>query len=283
MEKPSDLEGLAKLLTVYVDESRALHTYRAPSSSPASCAVNSSPTLPVADVWALAHLLVASAEDHLMLLARALGTPGVSVAALTVGRAAQENAARAYWLIEPGLPIRIHVARHYTLLFTDLVHRSRVTDGVDEQIHADASRKLTKLVEHATTMGFQVNNLNRRIQVDAEKAPDSAKLSRIGLSEETAGYGSFQFSLSSSIAHGSGLGVIELSEVVDWDQLELVFRLTSGHAAVTVSAGILAHGLAYMELTRLFDFKLPRSWISTRADLMALVSKCLVKAAEDES
>ena len=280
MQKPSDLEVLATLLTDYVAESRALHGFRAPSSSPASRAVNSSPTLPVADVWALAHLLVASAGDHLVLLARALSTQGVSVAGLTVGRAAQENAARAFWLIEPGLPIRTHVARHYTLLLADLAHRSRVTDGVDEQAHVFASRKLTQLIEHASAAGFQVSNRNRRVQIEGEKIPDSAKLARVGLSDEMAAAGSLQYSLSSSIAHGSGLGITELSEVVDWDQLTLVFRLTAGDAAVTVAAGILAHGLAYMELSRLFDFELPRKWISGRANLMALVSEYLEKAAQ---
>jgi hypothetical protein len=72
---------------------------------------------------------------------------------------------------------------------------------------------LTALVEHARTAGFQVGKLSRRIEVDGEKAPDSAKLARVGLSGGFEAAGPYLFSLSSSIAHGSGLGIIEMSEV----------------------------------------------------------------------
>jgi hypothetical protein len=276
-----DSQLLATHLANYVTHSHPLHSFHAPESSPASRAVDSWPDLPVTDLWTLDHILLASAEDHLRLLSIALYTSSVSVAALTVGRAAQENAARAYWLIEPGLPLQTHVARHYALLLTDLTHKLRAMQGVDDEGHANVSRTLTTVIEHAREAGFQVNKVTRRIEVNGERAPDSRRLALIGLLEEDQGAGSYQFSLSSSIAHGSGLGVMELCDVTDWDRFSLVLRLTSGDAAVAVSAGVLAHGLAYRELSRLFGFQPPREWSSARAELLTLVSKFLVQAARN--
>lgn len=104
-----DRQLLAAHLSKYFAHSQPLHNFHAPASSPASRAVDSWPDLPVADVWALARILLTSSEDHLRLLSMGLHSATVSVEALTVGRAAQENAARSYWLIEPGLSLRGHV------------------------------------------------------------------------------------------------------------------------------------------------------------------------------
>jgi hypothetical protein len=167
-------------------------------------------------------------------------------------------------------------------LLADLAHKLRVTHGFDDEGHASISRTLTALVEHARTAGFQVGKLSRRIEVDGEKAPDSAKLARVGLSGGFEAAGPYLFSLSSSIAHGSGLGIIEMSEVTDLDHLTLVLRLRPGDAALTVTAGVLAHGLGFRELSRLLGFQLPTDWTSARTDLLGLASKCLEQAAENE-
>jgi hypothetical protein len=57
--------------------------------------------LPMRDAYLSAALPIASSQDHLQMLAHAIGTGPLAFAYSTIARGAMEAAGRAWWLLDP--------------------------------------------------------------------------------------------------------------------------------------------------------------------------------------
>ena len=266
---------LGDVLEMYVAVSYRLHQHFAPPGSPAVDAVQETGSLPVADVWASAHLFMLAAHEHLTLLAAGLRHPRVSSAIFTLGRAAQENAARALWVLDPADDVRGSVARHYALVLNDLAQLARVAQQQGAREHADAVRRLESMASRARRSGFSVGKLSLRPEVDAQRAPGSAELATVGLAHESAWAGAALFSLASSVAHGSVSGLMQTMQIENFEDLTLAPRLTPQDAGLSVAAPLLSHGLAYRELARQLGYPLDETWRLTRQQVMDAVTRRL--------
>ena len=123
------IQGAAAL-----DMSNPAHTAPAPAVRPLFIELDQGRTLtgpgpwspnPVAFATMLADCRLLAAEDHLRGLRAVLADGSAMQAALSMSRAVLEAAARAWWLLDPGIDARTRVARGMTERLTELSQRIR--------------------------------------------------------------------------------------------------------------------------------------------------------------
>lgn len=107
---------------------------------------------PVADVLSIASMQMAAAGDHVRSLANLLNEPG-AYATAAVARAALETAARAFWLLDPAIGVRVRIARGMTLRLHSL--RESLKLPLQDSVRRHVQDRIRRIVDGAKTKGLQ--------------------------------------------------------------------------------------------------------------------------------
>src|SRR5215218_6387160 len=121
------------------------------------------------------HLL--AAEDHLRGLRAVLADGSAVQAALSMSRAVLEAAARAWWLLDPGIDARARVARGMTERLAELSQRIRSGGQLEGPSIKTAVREQATILAGARQHGFPVVAKGVATAV-GERSPASSELVR---------------------------------------------------------------------------------------------------------
>lgn len=284
-ESGHNAHSLGEHLYLFAAVASRLHEHTPPRHCAAVTAADANPDLAVHDVWTAAHMLLINSHDHLLALAVAMQQNRVNTAIWTLGRAAQENAARAHWLIQQDDPtlgrkdvdVQRLVARYYASLLSDLAQEVRLAQRRSSEEHKQALLLQETVANQARNAGFQVHKLSSRQRVDEEQIPDGQAAACLGLAAEDAWAGHRLYSQSSSIAHGSALGMLRLASDASRPDGRVRVRLwlKPEDAALIIKSCLLAHDLAYERLAELFAYDLDDTYHLTKRQLHEMAGHVL--------
>jgi hypothetical protein len=130
---------------------------------------------PVAFATMLADCRLLAAEDHLRGLRAVLADGSATLAALSMSRAVLEAAARAWWLLDPGIDARTRVARGMTDRLAELRQMIRSGDHLPGPSAKAAARQQAAILAGAHQHGFPVS---ARKGVVGNGSPTSSELVR---------------------------------------------------------------------------------------------------------
>jgi hypothetical protein len=128
---------------------------------------------------------------------------------IVLARAALEQAGRAWWLLEPGIGVRLRVARGMNDRIFGLAQQDRLP--VPEQHRARGSGRLYELLAGAEELGFEIVPSRRaKMRYLQEVRPGQTQLVKRLLNAPTgdASLGAFVYAMFSAVAHGTTFGLM---------------------------------------------------------------------------
>lgn len=225
-------------------------------------------------------LLIMAAQDHVFSLSRLLSLPLTQFAHMAVIRAAIENAARAYWLLDPDLDLRERAGRGLTERFASLQEMIGVLTLTDAKQAEEKKRRLAQLISTATELGFSVKKGGHpeRYFLAEIRRPSATSLAGSILPET----GKAMYKLSSAATHGTTYALM-LNYRVEPDAEEerrgwitnLVPQLEISSVAVVMSAAAMAFRRAFEKHMNFLGWQ-SNEWTSYADHVEKVLAKHLV-------
>lgn len=164
---------------------------------------------PVSLTYLVADLFLTGAHDELVALAALLRERSSIHGPMTVARAVLEGSIRAWWILDPLIPVRQRVARAMTERLYDMWHESRVGRELGQQTAADG--RTQQILENAEFRGFEVLPGNdRRPPAIEEPWKSNTALVRMLFADSSpeSQQGRAVYYDLSAVAHGRIAGII---------------------------------------------------------------------------
>jgi hypothetical protein len=162
---------------------------------------------PVQDAHNLGQLLLFAAGDCVEALVAVLSPERATpvYAHLVLARGALEQASRAWWLFDPGIGVRLRVARVVNDRLFGIAQQDRLP--VSEQDRTRALERREDLLAEAERLGFEIA-VSRRADVPylEEVRPGQTQLVKELLG---ARLGALVYGLFSAVAHGTTFGLMQ--------------------------------------------------------------------------
>jgi hypothetical protein len=178
---------------------------------------------PLRDAYLSAALPLASAEDHLLLLAHAIGSGPVHFAYSTVARGAMEAAGRAWWLLDPDVEDSKRLGRYMTDRLYSF-HETLVLAAAEGELDGSSDlltqqhEKIRRIERAATDHGFHLHRNKQQLAVAVgEPRPPSTRLMKLILQEAADLYspGAMIYRVLSATAHATLYALMQSATVID--------------------------------------------------------------------
>lgn len=171
----------------------------------------------VQTAYSLAATLLAAAQAQLESTARILVEPLPELGVYATTRAAMENAARAWWLLAPGLTPQERSARGLVERMNSLHETSMVLDlvGTNKKDRTKQKERLQQVEAEAVSLGFTVTRSPRaglRIAEVPRKSPTAL------LRDMHGDEGELVYRLLSAAVHGTTYALLQGMEFVQTDK-----------------------------------------------------------------
>lgn len=158
---------------------------------------------PVENAYSGALLLVIAAEDLIGAMCRlALMDEATVFGYVVLARAALEHAARAFWLLEPGIEPKLRIARHQTQRIASFAELKRLPpDSIDRGLMKE---RLDEIYAEANRLGFRrISQKGKPTHVE-EPMPSATSLVRdLMRGPDGDPWGGTLYSIWSATAHGT--------------------------------------------------------------------------------
>ena len=154
------------------------------------------------------QLLVVHTGDCATALVRELSQSATPVYAhVVLARASLEAASRVWWLFEPGIGLRLRVARGMNDRIFGLSQQRRLP--LTEEGRARARERLSELLAEAARLGFQtVRDPRTSIRYFEETRPGQTEMIKNLFSADgDSSLGAFVYGFFSAVAHGTTFGL----------------------------------------------------------------------------
>ena len=129
---------------------------------------------------------------------------------VVLARAVLEQASRAWWLFEPGIGLRLRVARGMNDRIFGLAQQDRLP--LPQRDPARASERVKDLLADAERFGFElVLHRPTNVRYLEEVRPGQTQLIKalLGAPDGDASLGGFVYGLFSAVAHGTAFGLMQ--------------------------------------------------------------------------
>jgi hypothetical protein len=163
---------------------------------------------PVHAAHNLGQLLVVHTGDCARALVRELSQSATPVYAhVVLARASLEAASRAWWLFEPGIGLRLRVARVINDRIFGLSQQGRLP--LPEEYRAQARERLNELFAEAARLGFRtVRDPRTDLRYLEEKRPGQTELVKnLWRADGDSSLGALVYGFFSAVAHGTTFGL----------------------------------------------------------------------------
>lgn len=200
----STLEGFARCL----QGMHEINDYIAGATSQAKADLNT-PEADGAEVqttYSQAATLLASAENYLYGMAQLLHEPVAHFSFLAIGRACLENAARAWWLLDPRIDAKTRAGRGLDVRLRSLWEASSLMDdeGAKDLLRSSQARA-AKVAESARDQGFVVAETKRGYVLHDIERKNATDLCEMMI----PGVGRFMYKLLSASTHGTTYALMQ--------------------------------------------------------------------------
>lgn len=168
---------------------------------------------PVEQAFNAAHLLMVGGEDSARMACRILGgEPTPMFAHMVLARSVLEHVGRAWWLLEPGISVRLRIARGVNERLNSLSQQESVLIGDGSRTEARERRR--RIFDEADRLGFRSITTRRQPRWLEERRPNSTALIRRLLSGgEDPQLGGLLYGYFSAVVHGTMFGFSQSIEV----------------------------------------------------------------------
>jgi hypothetical protein len=178
---------------------------------------------PVRDAYLSAALPLASAEDHLLLLAHAIASGPVQYAYSTVARGAMEASGRAWWLLDPDVEDSRRLGRYMTDRLYSFHETLVLATAEGEQngafsLLAQQQEKIHHIDRAASQHGFHVHRNKQQLATAVgETRPPSTRLMKLILQDavDLHSPGAMIYRVLSATAHATLYALMHSATVVD--------------------------------------------------------------------
>lgn len=175
--------------------------------------------LPMRDAYLSAALPLASSQDHLQMLAHAIGTGPLAFAYSTIARGAMEAAGRAWWLLDPAVDDTRRLGRYMTDRLYSWQETIRLVDGEapeDGATRAQQEQRIDRLTACAERYGFKVHRARSRPVAIGEPRPKTTTLLEAVLADPADGLstGATLYRVLSAAAHATLYALLQPTTVV---------------------------------------------------------------------
>lgn len=162
----------------------------------------------VETAYSLAAMLLMATENHLEATSRLLVEPLTNYGLFAVCRAAMENSARAWWLLDPEIDVNERAARGLLTRFSSLHEAAEVEDlmiadkGWEE---LESVIRANHVAERARAQGFTVVNKKHRFELSGFERPSTTAL----LKEVHEELGAVMYKYLSASVHGTSYALMQ--------------------------------------------------------------------------
>lgn len=176
-------------------------------------------TLPMRDAYLSAALPIASSQDHLQLLAHAIGTGPLAFAYSTVARGAMEAAGRAWWLLDPSIDDTRRLGRYMTDRLYSWQETIRLVEGEAPDAvagRAQQRQRIERMGACAERYGFKVHRTRGLPVAVGESRPKTTTLLEAVLADPEDGLstGAMLYRVLSATAHATLYALLQPTTVV---------------------------------------------------------------------
>jgi hypothetical protein len=237
---------------------------------------------PVQDAHNIGQLLLFAMGDCVEALVALLSPlrPTPVYAHVVLARAALEQASRAWWLFEPGIALRLRVARVMNERIFGIAQQDPLP--ISQQDRMTASQRLNDLLAAAEGLGFEIVTSRRpNVGYLEEMRPGQTQLVKalLGAPDGDASLGALVYGLFSAVAHGTTFGLMSSVRAaqnpagapgVQWGAV----YTDSGDVIHVLAAVILGTREALGRRNDLFGWK-SDSWSAGAAEALQAVKRSL--------
>lgn len=176
-------------------------------------------TLPLRDAYLSAALPISSSQDHLQMLAHAIGTGPLAFAYSTIARGAMEAAGRAWWLLDPSIDDARRLGRYMTdrvYSWQEMIHLVNGDDPDAIAVRAQQQQRIERMSACAERYGFAVHRHRGVTVAIGEPRPKTTPLLEAVLADpdDGASTGAMLYRVLSATAHATLYALLQPTTVV---------------------------------------------------------------------
>lgn len=196
--------------------------------------------------YSLAATLLMAAENHLEATSRLLVEPLTHYGLFAVCRAAMENSARAWWLLDPDIDVKERVARGLLTRFFSLHEAAQVEELMNPDKKWEELQSVARardVAERARAQGFTVTATKRgRFGLEGVERPSTTAL----LEEVHEELGAVMYKYLSASVHGTSYALMQEMEFEESARGGMGRIAKPSGSFTMIGASISVAGLTYL-------------------------------------